>query len=53
MISWKNLDMLPAYGKLKELKNHVNLQTAMAGENGPARTAQSAWPNTAFPWPAA
>ena len=40
MISWKNLDMLPAYGKLNELKNHVNLQTAMAGESGAKRVKE-------------
>ena len=37
MISWKNLDLLPAYGKLNALKNRVDLQTAMAGENGATR----------------
>ena len=47
MISWKNLDMLSAYGKLNELKNHVNLQTAMAGENGAKRVAEYAAPMAA------
>ena len=47
MISWKNLDMLPAYGKLNELKNHVNLQEAMAGENGAKRVAEYAAPMAA------
>ena len=32
--------MLSAYGKLNELKNHVNLQTAMAGENGAKRVKE-------------
>ena len=47
MISWKNLDMLSAYGKLNELKNHVNLQTAMAGENGAKRVKEYAAPMAA------
>ena len=47
MISWKNLDMLPAFGKLNELKNHVNLQIAMAGENGAKRVKEYAAPMAA------
>ncbi len=47
MISWENLDMLPAFGKLNELKNHVNLQTAMAGENGAKRVKEYAAPMAA------
>ena len=44
MISWKNLDTLSAYGKLKGLKGRVNLAEAMAGENGAQRVAQYAAP---------
>ena len=40
MISWKNLDTLAAYGKLNALKNHVNLQEVMSGENGAKRVAE-------------
>ena len=47
MISWKNLDMLSAYGKLNELKNHVNLQEAMAGEKGAQRVKEYAVPMAA------
>ncbi len=47
MISWKNLDMLPAYGKLCALKNHVDLQAAMAGENGAKRVREYAAPMAA------
>ncbi|MBQ9197461.1 MAG: glucose-6-phosphate isomerase [Clostridia bacterium] len=44
MISWKNLDTLESCKKLAELKDHVNLQEAMSGENGAARVAQYAVP---------
>ena len=47
MISWKNLDTLAAYGKLSALKNHVNLQEAMSGENGAKRVAEYAVPMAA------
>ncbi len=47
MISWKNLDMLPAYDKLCKLKNHVDLQSAMAGENGAKRVREYAAPMAA------
>ena len=44
MISWKNLDTLAAYGKLNALKNHVNLQEVMSGENGAKRVAEYSAP---------
>ena len=44
MISWKNLDTLSAYGKLSALKNHVNLNEAMSGENGAKRVKEYSVP---------
>ena len=44
MISWKNLDTIPVYGKLLKLKDHVNLQEAMAGENGAKRVKEYSVP---------
>ena len=40
MISWKNLDTIPAYDKLTALKGRVDLTQAMAGENGARRVAE-------------
>ena len=37
MATWKNLDTLASYSKLAELKGHVNIADAMAGEKGAAR----------------
>ena len=37
MISWKNLDTLNAYERLRSLKGHVDLPAVMAGENGAER----------------
>lgn len=34
MVTWNNLDTLTSYAKLKDLKNHVDIKEAMAGENG-------------------
>ena len=36
-MKWKNLDSVAAFEKLSALKGHVNLQEAMAGENGAER----------------
>ena len=47
MISWKNFDALAAYGKLNALKDHVNLQEAMSGENGARRVAEYSLPMAA------
>ena len=44
MIAWKNLDMTAAYGKLQQLKNRVNLQEAMSGENGAKRVKEYSVP---------
>ena len=35
MATWKNLDTLASYDKLKNLKNHVNIAEAMSGEKVP------------------
>ena len=43
MISWKNLDTLNAFDQLKALKR-VNLNEAMAGENGAQRVAKYSVP---------
>ena len=40
MVTWNNLDTLTSYGKLQELKNHVDLAEAMKGENGAKRVAE-------------
>ena len=44
MISWKNLDTAAAYKKLCALKNHVNLQQAMQGEEGARRVKEYSVP---------
>ncbi|MBQ7656170.1 MAG: glucose-6-phosphate isomerase, partial [Clostridia bacterium] len=44
MIAWKNLDTTAAYGKLQQLKNRVNLQEAMSGENGAKRVKEYSVP---------
>ena len=44
MISWKNLDTLPAYRTLCKLKNHVDLVQALSGEDGVRRVAEYAVP---------
>ncbi len=40
MVTWNNFDTLASYGKLKELKGHVDIKEAMAGENGAKRVAE-------------
>ena len=45
MATWKNLDTLASYSKLAELKGHVNIADAMAGEKGAERVV-----NTAHQW---
>ena len=40
MVTWNNLDTLKSYDKLKELKGHVDIKEAMAGENGAKRVAE-------------
>ena len=40
MVTWNNLDALKSYDKLKELKGHVDIKEAMAGENGAKRVAE-------------
>ena len=47
MISWKNLDTVPAYQKLLGLKDRVKLQAAMAGESGAERVKKYAAPMSA------
>ncbi len=42
MISWKNTDSLAAWKTLAALKDHVKLQTAMAGEAGAERVKKYA-----------
>lgn len=37
MATWKNLDTLSSYDKLSGLKNHVDIATAMSGEQGGER----------------
>ena len=44
MITWNNLDTLAAFGKLKALKDRVDLPEAMAGESGAARVAKYSVP---------
>ena len=44
MITWNNLDTLAAFGKLKALKDRVDLPAAMAGESGAARVAKYSVP---------
>ena len=40
MVTWNNLDTLTSYAKLKDLKDHVDIKEAMAGENGAERVAK-------------
>ena len=40
MVTWNNFDTLASYGKLKELKGHVDIKEAMTGENGAKRVAE-------------
>ena len=40
MVTWNNLDTLKSYDKLKELKGHVDIKEAMAGEIGAKRVAE-------------
>lgn len=40
MVTWNNLDTLTSYAKLKDLKDHVDIKEAMAGENGAKRVAE-------------
>ena len=44
MVTWNNLDTLTSYAKLKDLKNHVDIKEAMAGENGAKRVAEYSAP---------
>ena len=46
MVSWKNFDKLDSYGKLQAVKK-VNLQEAMAGENGAERVKKYSVPMAA------
>ena len=47
MITWKNLDTLPAYESLKTLKGKVDLAAVMKGEEGARRTAEYSVPMAA------
>ena len=47
MATWKNLDTLASYDKLKNLKNHVNIAEAMSGEKGAERVMNYSTPRTA------
>ena len=40
MVTWNNFDTLASYGKLKELKGHVDIKEAMTGENGAKRVSE-------------
>ena len=44
MATWKNLDTLASYSKLAELKGHVNIADAMAGEKGAERVKKYSTP---------
>ena len=44
MVSWKNYDELSASKKLEGLKNEVNLQNEMSGDNGAKRVASYSVP---------
>jgi len=44
MISWKNLDTLTSYDKLKALRGRVDLAAAMSGEGGARRVAEYSVP---------
>ena len=44
MATWKNLDTLDSFGKLKELKNHVDIAAALSGEEGGKRVADYSTP---------
>ena len=46
-MNWKNLDSIAAFEKLNALKGHVNLQEAMAGENGAERVRKYSVPMAA------
>ncbi len=51
MVTWKNLDTLASYGKLKALKNHVSLKEVLSGEKGAERVQKYSVPmagNMAF-----
>ena len=47
MATWKNLDTLDSFGKLKELKNHVDIAAALSGEKGGKRVADYSTPMAA------
>ena len=47
MATWKNLDTLASYDKLKNLKNHVNIAEAMSGEKGAERVMNYSTPMAA------
>ena len=47
MATWKNLDTLASYSKLAELKGHVNIADAMAGEKGAERVVKYSAPMAA------
>ena len=47
MATWKNLDTLASYSKLAELKGHVNIADAMAGEKGAERVKYYSTPMAA------
>ena len=44
MGTWKNLDTLSSYDKLSGLKNHVDIATAMSGEQGGERVKNYSTP---------
>ena len=43
MVTWNNLDTLKSYDKLKELKGHVDIKEAMAGEQNVSLNTQYLW----------
>ena len=47
MATWKNLDTLSSYEKLSGLKNHVDIATAMSGEQGGERVKNYSTPMAA------
>ena len=47
MATWKNLDTLDSFDKLKELKNHVDIAAALSGEEGGKRVADYSTPMAA------
>ena len=49
MATWKNLDTLASYSKLAELKGHVNIADAMAGEKGAERVCRVERKDPRFP----